>query len=402
MELKPLFQDIADAIREKEGTADAIKAADFPARIRGLQAGGTNGANVFGVVWNYADPSPALARLTPESDPWRLVTKTVDYEPVAAVGTGLGSSPFDSFLPWSGMAECNIVDGSVRWKGTAGFSRTEYDTMVFLPEFWYQCVDDPAASKRYWYVADRAAGGMERHPGSGRYVGRYETGNTASSKSGLAPSYYTSLADFRTAAKKKGAGWRLCDYKAFCAAALLALVEFATWDLGNAIGPGYVSGGYGKTGMTDSMVYHTGAAGPGTAYSMQYRGIENLYGNLWKVVDGVLCDGAKIYISEDPDAYGETVDGYVDTGLNTPVSSSYVSKLWFDARWKWAFFPQAAGAGLTSYTTDSFYYTGSGTKLYIVGDIYHGYGSGIAAVANYYGAAAGNSQTGARLLFQNP
>lgn len=40
MELKPLFKDIADAIREKDGTTDEIRASDFPARIRAIQGGG--------------------------------------------------------------------------------------------------------------------------------------------------------------------------------------------------------------------------------------------------------------------------------------------------------------------------------------------------------------------------
>ena len=40
MELKPLFKDIADAIREKDGATDEIKAADFPARILAIQGGG--------------------------------------------------------------------------------------------------------------------------------------------------------------------------------------------------------------------------------------------------------------------------------------------------------------------------------------------------------------------------
>ena len=39
MELKPLFKDIADAIREKDGTTDGIKAASFPERIRAIPAG---------------------------------------------------------------------------------------------------------------------------------------------------------------------------------------------------------------------------------------------------------------------------------------------------------------------------------------------------------------------------
>ena len=40
MELKPLFKDIADAIREKDGATDKICAADFPERIRAIQGGG--------------------------------------------------------------------------------------------------------------------------------------------------------------------------------------------------------------------------------------------------------------------------------------------------------------------------------------------------------------------------
>lgn len=40
MELKPLFKDIAGAIREKDGTTEEIKAADFPGRILAIPAGG--------------------------------------------------------------------------------------------------------------------------------------------------------------------------------------------------------------------------------------------------------------------------------------------------------------------------------------------------------------------------
>ena len=40
MELKPLFKDVADAIREKDGTTGGIKAASFPERIRAIPAGG--------------------------------------------------------------------------------------------------------------------------------------------------------------------------------------------------------------------------------------------------------------------------------------------------------------------------------------------------------------------------
>lgn len=43
MELKPLFKDIANAIREKDGTTADIAANKFPERIRGISAGGAGG-----------------------------------------------------------------------------------------------------------------------------------------------------------------------------------------------------------------------------------------------------------------------------------------------------------------------------------------------------------------------
>ena len=53
-----------------------------------------NYANVFGVMWDTSNSSTALTRLTPSTDPYGLVTKSVTTEPVPAVGTGAGSSRF--------------------------------------------------------------------------------------------------------------------------------------------------------------------------------------------------------------------------------------------------------------------------------------------------------------------
>lgn len=40
MALADLFTDIADAIREKDGTTETIVANDFPARIQAIETGG--------------------------------------------------------------------------------------------------------------------------------------------------------------------------------------------------------------------------------------------------------------------------------------------------------------------------------------------------------------------------
>ena len=110
---------------------------------------------VFGVCWNYNAQSTALTRLSKTSDPNGLVNVNITTNPVPAVGTGTGSSPFDSYLPWSGMDEYNIINNAVSYrKGTTGFSRSSYDTAVYIPEYYFRIIDDAANKKRYFYIAD--------------------------------------------------------------------------------------------------------------------------------------------------------------------------------------------------------------------------------------------------------
>lgn len=397
--LELLFNDICAAIHEKDGKADGIAANDFPTRIRALQV---CNANVFGVCWDYDQKSPALVRLTPGNDPNSLVTVSIQEEPVAAVGTTAGSSPFDAFMPWAGMEEYNIINGAVSHKkDSPQFSRTDWDTVVFIPTFWYKCVDDPENKKRYWYVSDHALKGLEVHPGSGCYIGKYETGSTNQSISGIRPTVNTALGNFRESALAKGPKWRLCDYKSYCAVALLALVEFATWDLGHTIGPGYVVSDIAKTGGTDSMAYHTGAAGPGQNFPMQYRGIENLYGNVWKVQDGVLFKRTQIYVCEVPRNYKDEPDeNYKNLSFQVPASHGHISEIGFDPSAPWAFLAKSSGGTVTTYTTDSYFYSPNSTSLCATGDIYHGYSSGISALAVYFSAQSGDVQFGSRLLFE--
>ena len=97
--------------------------------------------SVFGVSWDSSNPSTALTRLTKANDPNKLVTVDIKTEPVPAVGTGSGSSPFDSYMPWMGMEEYNIINTSgkvLNKKGESGFTRTNISVpvMVKIPEFY--------------------------------------------------------------------------------------------------------------------------------------------------------------------------------------------------------------------------------------------------------------------------
>lgn len=83
--------------------------------------------SVFGVSWDSSQPSTALTRLTKANDPNKLVTVDITTEPVPAVGTGSGSSPFDKYMPWMEMEEYNIEaeTGMRTKKGNSNFTRTQ-------------------------------------------------------------------------------------------------------------------------------------------------------------------------------------------------------------------------------------------------------------------------------------
>ena len=311
--------------------------------------------NVFGVCWDYGSSSTALSRLTATNDPNGLVNTSITTEPAPAVGTGDGSSPFDSYFPWAGMEEYNIIDNAVGYKkGDSGFSRSLHDTVVYIPEFYYKVVDDATNSKRYFYIADDLMTGFTRHPGSGRYVGKYHTITGYYSKSGSQPLTNITRDTARTKSKSKGNNWCQYDFATHCAIVLLYLVEFADWDSQSKIGAGGGSGSIARTGDCDSMTYHTGTsasdrASPG---SVLYRNIENLWANVYSFVDGVNFSDRAGYVCTNPANYDDdTSANYIDTGIMLP-SSGYISSLGYSSDVPWALLPSDASGSSNTYIPD--------------------------------------------------
>lgn len=325
---------------------------------------------IFGVVWDYSKSSTALTRLTKASDPHHFVTTDITTEPVPAVGTGTGSSPFDNYMPWSGMEEYNIAYGFVGAKrGSSGFSRSN-DTVVLIPEFYYKVVDDATNKKRYFYISDKASSGFDKHPGSDRYVGRYKTGTGYVSKTGIAALGSLTRAAARTGSAAKGAGWYQFDYAAYCAIILLYIVEYADWDSQTKIGQGISSNKATSidSGKTDSMTYHTGrASGTDGAASVQYRHIEDLWGAICTFVDGINFNGGTVYICTDSSKYADdTATGYTKIGTRA-TSSGYIKTLGFSAAAPWAIYPSEVGGSETTYVPDYLWADASNWTLPLTG-----------------------------------
>lgn len=321
--------------------------------------------SVFGVSWDSSQPSTALTRLTKANDPNKLVTVDITTEPVPAVGTGSGSSPFDSYMPWMGMEKTFIHVTSGDVDPDPSMSGIYWLAFVKIPEFYYK-VENIGNIFRY-YVADGAVDGFSLHPGSGCYVARYEASaygtsiNRLASRSNETPLTGLTREGFRGRRGEMAPGFQLYDFAAWCAVGLLYRVEYADWGSQEKINRGIVNdtAAAHKTGETDAMVYHTGRANSGDNSAVQYRGIENPWGNVSEFIDGINIQSKTAYICTEPESYADdTTDNYTSSGITLP-NSGFIKGLGLSSVFPWAFIPNANGGSSISYIPD---YTYSGPE----------------------------------------
>ena len=114
----------------------------------------------------------------------------------------------------------------------------------------------------------------------------------------------------------------LFDLTSLSAVQLLFLIEYASFDSQAIIGNGIVdlteslSTSYSnKTGMTSDLIDKTGSN-----YAVSYRGIENLWGNVWTMIDGVnLYNDIMTTMYWSNDELGLSIsEGYTKINMSSP------------------------------------------------------------------------------------
>lgn len=287
------------------------------------------GSDVYGVEWDMSSSS-ALTRIG--------AAASFSAPAPATSLTETGSSPFDSIQPWAGMEKKTIGD----------------DAMVYIPEFYYCCAKDPYGRRWRWAISPTAKDGFEKHPGSGRYVGRYHTSGSSSavySKTGVKPLVRTTRPNFRTYSHNKGDGWWMIDIATWSAIQLLYLVEFAHWGSQAKLGTGQVSGSLAACGDTDAAVYHTVKR---DSASNQYRWIENPASNALTWVDGLTWSNYCSYITLDNSKCTDTTTNATGTGLYTP-NGGYIQDYFYCEEFPWAFLPNKINSNNQGYIPDYVY-----------------------------------------------
>ena len=355
-------------------------------------------AAVFGVCWDTSNSSTALTRLTKTSDPYGFVTKNITTEPVPAVGTGAGSSPFDNYAPWNGMKKCSLLsDGSVyAWENQTDFSYLGAYVMVYIPTFYV--AQKRKDAKQYFYISDKAKTGFTKHPGSGKFVGRYHMNSDGYCNSRQPPYVNMTRAVARSKAKNNGGKFCLYNFATYCAIIWLYVMEFADWNCQNKIGRGYVDNHNSaiNSGETDSMTYHTGrAAGTDGSTAVQYRWIENLWGNVYQWIDGFNANGTTAYYRIDPSRYADdTATGYNQIGTLPP--NGWIKDLTVTDNG--LLIPKAVGGSETTFIPDYAYSSSGWRVLFVGGDWNHGSNAGLLYFNADNASSSSFSSISARLL----
>lgn len=346
---------------------------------------------VYGVEWNYDSQTSAITRT---DDAANLSA------PVPATSlSGSGSSPFDSIYPWSDIKRYNVIDNSLSYSDSdANFNETNYDTVVYIPQFYYKAEKDTTNHKWKWSIRENPADGYALHPGSGRYIGRFDTSGSSSgafSRSGATPLHSISCADMRTVSHNKGSRWWMLDIAGWSAIQLLYLIEFANFDSQTMIGYGNNTGTRINTGGTTGAVYHTVKR---TGEANMYRWIENPWSNIYTMFDGIVLNSKTIYMSTDYENYDDNISNMTAAGVTLPGNGK-ISGFGYSSQFPWAFIPDTSSSSATA-VTDSIYAL-SGTNYIMQG------GGNVSNNADYglynFGSAMAISATsdvsGTRLMY---
>lgn len=250
-----------------------------------------DGYVVLGIAVN--ETTKEVRRLTTSNDPNKLVNYNILEPSYSAKGiNSYGFSEGDVLPIWSEMQEYNVIQNKIAYqKGKdKQFSRWLYDTVVKIPNFYIK--KDILNNEIYMYITNKNISGFTLHPGSNCYFAKFNSvfvNNTIMSIAGYAPYTRVTYNKHLEEIAKKGQGWSSYESSVYSALTWIYLFDYCKWDsqtelaLGNTMN---LTGNILNTGGTVEMVYHTGIPleeDTGLC-QMQYRGIEDIYGNVWDFV----------------------------------------------------------------------------------------------------------------------
>lgn len=157
-----------------------------------------------------------------------------------------------------------------------------------------------------------------------------------------------------------------------------------------------------KTGENDSLGNASGCLINDSYHSVNYRGIENIFGHMWQHIDGLNIKDYIAYICKDPASYeNDKFDApYEKIGyVNAETTDSYIKKLGLDEKHPEVALPTEIGASSSTGACDN-YWCAEGNRIAYVGGsfYYHWSKAGFFAWGCSNTSSSTNWYYGARLL----
>lgn len=382
----------------------------------------------------------------PQADYSKIPGLEVDYE--HGIYTRLGGAKnltagaqFNRFPMYAGRRRCNVSDdGTITaYVGDPNYREdgSNGQVMVYQPKFWYQVIPlkiEPQKDglgyhlrrAQYW-VSHKPMSGFKLHPAFAKpaqeleyimysaYEGSiYDTSEAAyilddAQVMDTATDKFSSIAGAKPAsgktqaltrqnveqlAQNRGPGWHGDTIDAESATQLLMTIELGTPNTQAATALGVVSipdtpnteNNSIITGGTSSLGDNTGMAdGTNGKASVSYRGMENPWGNIWKLVNGVnvwgngIVKGGVPYICTDFNFEESKNSGnYESAGFTVSNANGYISAMGYSPDCDWLFVPSET-LGSNSVPVGDYAYTTANLNGYRIARLGGGWdGSGLA------------------------
>lgn len=320
---------------------------------------------IYGVSWGFS------GKVLSRTDKAALFTDPVPYVNDGVMTVADCSSPFDNLGPWSGMEVSTDTLGN---------------SLVSIPKFWYKI--QKTASALTIQIADGPVQGFHVSPAHRArnaqendkdvvYIGRYHSSGADASKwksvSRVTPIASITRAAARAGVHNLGAEYWQLDMSMWITIWMLYIVEFANWDSQAMIG--YNCGNNSSkenTGSTDLMPYHTGTMQASKAtygVGVQYRYIEDPWGNVLNWCDGITFNNADIYCFDN---FADYSDSYQSTGaklVGTRTTTGNYIKNWglsSETGYEWFMYPSEVQSAQTE-VPDNCSFDASGVVLCVGG-----------------------------------
>ena len=363
-----------------------------------------------------------------------VVTRTTDF----VNNTTSLDGDVSQLLVYSNMKRCNVADdGTINaYDGDVGYTEdgSNGQVMVYVRKFYYKLDVSEEGSlsgvnirKGKWSISDTPDDGFKLHPafigtdgsteldyflyGAFEAVGQDNNGtystnyNTTSYKMGSVggnayePIGKLTRSTARTMAANRGTGWYQVAVRQTMAVQMLFAVEYGF--------NSQLTLGQGFTDSTNSNPINagttTGSISSGSTtnakIAVNYRGIENMWGNKHTWIDGLNMSSETPYICDSYSFADDTTTGYTQIAFNCPANN-YQSALGYDSTNDWVLLPsEASGADQNSAIGDYVYDSVGGLAARLGGAWSNSSNAGVFCWVLNYPASYQGRNVGVRLMY---